>query len=175
MRVNDFIVQYPQALADCARYVDGLMNGCAIGGVSGDDVVMDVMLSHGNHELTGSDTAHNFGIIRWLCRRRFLEVVRADRFGGADADVDNIPAAGDGVDGLRHWGALAELLKDAPATQLQILIMYCDGLALVDCARVLGVPFGVVRGRFRRAVLRLRKRCNARCINAEALAGLLVV
>jgi hypothetical protein len=174
MKVNDFIVQYPHTLADCARYIDGLMDGCAIGGVSGDDVVMDVMLSHGDHELTGSDTAHNFGIVRWLCRRRFLEVVRADRFGGAVDD--NTPAAGVSVsDGLRHWGALADLLKDAPATQLQILIMYCDGLALVDCARVLGVPFGVVRGRFRRAVLRLRKRCNARCIDAEALAGLLVV
>lgn len=155
--IMQWVANNPQSMTTLAASIDARLHGCAVGGVSGDDVVMDVITSRHDAVLSGADDAHNLAILRVYCYRRLVDVIRADRSAGSSA-LDMVATIDTAIDAL---GGLGDTLQRLPASYLQVLILHCiDGWSLVDVAGLVGVSYAVVRGRYARALKRAQRELN---------------
>lgn len=155
--IMKWVADNPASMATLAASIDARLHGCAIGGVSGDDVVMDVITRDPDAVLAGADDAHNLAIMRVYCYRRMVDVIRADRSAGSSA-LDMVATLDTAIDAL---GGLGDTLTRLPASYLQVLILHCvDGWSLVDVAGLVGASYAVVRGRYARAIKRAKRELN---------------
>jgi len=150
--IMQWVANNPQSMAVLAAGVDARLRWCALDGVSGDDVVMDVITRYHDAVLTGADDAHNLSIMRVYCYRRLVDVMRRDRL--ASYGVDDY-AISDAIDAT---GRLGDILHALPKSHMQVLTMYyIEGWSLVEIAGRLGVSYASVRGLYARALVRAKK------------------
>jgi len=164
--VMAFMAGRPDLLARLAGRLDASMAGCAIDGVSGDDIVQDVCVLRGDYILTGASDAHNYNIVQRLAFSRLVDIRRRGRSAGADA-LELMAVYDAGMNAvIDSLGGLADLLVSLPVKYKQVLLLHVvEGYGLREVGALMGLSYSAVRTVYRRAVVASRRRIDGEAVN----------